>query len=48
LYYNIDNPDLAISLYKQGIQELEKAVTLPVDPNGKKQSKMCFSFHSFE
>jgi len=46
LYYNIDNHDLAISLYKQGIQELEKAVTLPVDPNGKKKNENVF-FVSF-
>ncbi len=46
LYYNIDNRDLAISLYKQGIQELEKAVTLPVDPNGKNKIENVF-FVSF-
>jgi hypothetical protein len=28
---------LAISFYKQGIQELERAVNLNVDPNGKKK-----------
>ncbi len=37
LNYTIDNPELAISLYKQGIQELERAVNLTVDPNGKKK-----------
>jgi hypothetical protein len=29
---------LAISLYKQGIQELERGVNLSVDPNGKKKT----------
>lgn len=49
LYYNIDNHELAISLYKQSIPELEKAVNSPVDPNGKKSRKIVFfSFHSFE
>ncbi len=36
LIYKIDNPELAISLYRQGIQELEKALNQNVDPNGKK------------
>lgn len=29
---------MAISLYKQGIQELERGVNLSVDPNGKKKT----------
>ena len=37
LHYSIDNHELAISLYKQGIQELERAVNLSIDPHGKKQ-----------
>jgi hypothetical protein len=37
LNYKIDNPELAISLYKQGIQELERALNISVDPNGKKK-----------
>ncbi len=34
--YQIDNHELAISLYKRGIQELETAMNITVDPNGKK------------
>jgi hypothetical protein len=38
LNHNIDNPELAISLYRQGIQELEKAINVNVDPNGKRRN----------
>jgi len=31
----LDNNEMAILLYKQGIRELEKAVKLNIDPNGK-------------
>ncbi len=37
LHYSIDNHGSAISLYKKGIQELERAVNLSIDPHGKKQ-----------
>lgn len=32
--YFLDNNEMAILLYKQGIRELEKAVSLNLDPNG--------------
>lgn len=37
LSHKIDNPELAIKLYIQGIQELEKAVNISVDPTGKEK-----------
>lgn len=30
----LDNKEMAILLYKQGVRELEKAVNLNIDPNG--------------
>ena len=44
LYYNIDNHESAISLYKQGIQELEKGLNVPVDLNGKKVENFLHLF----
>jgi hypothetical protein len=35
IFYLLDNNETAILLYKQGIRELEKAVKLNIDPNGK-------------
>ena len=35
LFYSLDNNEMAILLYKQGIRELEKAVKLNINPNGK-------------
>ncbi len=34
IFYSLDNNEMAILLYKQGIRELEKAVNLNIDPNG--------------
>ena len=34
-FFFLVNVEMAILLYKQGIQELDKAVRLPVDPNSK-------------
>ena len=35
IFHWLDNNEMAILLYKQGIRELEKAVNLNIDPNGK-------------
>ena len=39
----LDNNEMAILLYKQGIRELEKAVNLNVDPNGTMFILIVFS-----
>ena len=38
LNHNIDNLESAISLYRQGIQELEQALNVNVDTNGKRRN----------
>ena len=40
VYSLIEDPEMAMSLYRQGIQELEKSLNLPVDPNGNKKRNM--------
>ena len=42
---SIENQETTISLYKQGIQELEKALNVPVDPNGNKRETGQIDIH---